>query len=198
MTVPRSLTLRETGAGRRLVQRPVQELERLRGQSAAVELKSVRGTADLSALSARTAGPFELEAEFGPAADTTFELAVQSGEAEATVVRFDGLTRRLTLDRTKSGAVGFHRKFPGAAAAPARLIDGRLRLRLWVDTSSIEVFADDGEAVLTALVFPTPGGRRLGLTVTKGELPGASLRVWDLASAWTADRRSSDGGRPTP
>jgi sucrose-6-phosphate hydrolase SacC (GH32 family) len=80
----------------------------------------------------------------------------------------------------------FHKRCPGAAVAPVRLIDGRLKLRLFVDTSSIEVFVNDGETVVTSLILPSAGDRRLDLAVAKGELRAADIRAWKLASAWTS------------
>jgi fructan beta-fructosidase len=40
--------------------------------------------------------------------------------------------------------------------APARLIDGKIKLHIFVDWSSVEVFVNDGEAVITNRIFPDP------------------------------------------
>jgi sucrose-6-phosphate hydrolase SacC (GH32 family) len=45
-------------------------------------------------------------------------------------------------------------------------------LRQLLDTSSLEVFAQNGETVLTELIFPTAGPRRLSLTNS-----GETMRV---------------------
>jgi sucrose-6-phosphate hydrolase SacC (GH32 family) len=77
---------------------------------------------------------------------------------------FDGARARLAVDRMRSGKTDFHAKFPARHEAPVRVADGRVTLRLLVDTSSLEVFAQNGETVLTELIFPTAGPRRLSLT----------------------------------
>jgi len=184
MTIPRALSLRKTDAGWLLLQQPVRELEQLRGKPVTATLKDVKAAADLSALKEATAGPFELEADLMPSADAVFHLKLLTGAVEETVLRVDVPNRKLTLDRTRSGRVDFHKRFPGAAVTPVRLIDGRMKLRLFVDTSSVEVFVNDGETVLTSLILPTAADRRLELAVAKGELRRADLRVWKLASAW--------------
>ena len=74
------------------------------------------------------------------------------------------------MDRTRSGRTDFHRAFSSRHEAPLRLIDGRGALRLLLDTSSLEVFAQNGETVLTELIFPTAGPRDLSLT-NDGEAP---------------------------
>src|SRR5262245_5241109 len=107
MSVPRDLSLRKNDGGWLLVQRPVEELERLRGEPAQVTLKNVVGGADVAALSEVTTGPFELESEFESSADAAFDLKLLSGRAEETVLRVDVPGRKLTLDRKRSGKVDF-------------------------------------------------------------------------------------------
>jgi fructan beta-fructosidase len=186
MSIPRALSLRKTAEGWRLVQRPVQELAKLRGERRQLALAKLTGHADLSKLNAVTAGLFELEAELQPDAHAELQLKLLTGASEETVLRADLTSRKLMLDRARSGAVGFHQKFPGTVSAPLPLREGRLKLRLFVDTSSIEVFAGDGEVALTSLILPSAGARRLDLSVARGELRRAHFTVWKLASAWSA------------
>jgi fructan beta-fructosidase len=59
------------------------------------------------------------------------------------------------VDRTKSGNVDFHRAFAGKHSAPLSPdADGKIRMRILVDACSVEVFGNDGEAVITDLIFP--------------------------------------------
>ncbi|WJH35298.1 GH32 C-terminal domain-containing protein [Paenibacillus sp. CC-CFT747] len=55
----------------------------------------------------------------------------------------------------------FHPAFACRHEAPLSVEEGRLRLHLFLDTSSVEVFANDGELVLTDLIFPHPDSRSL-------------------------------------
>ena len=52
--------------------------------------------------------------------------------------------------------------FSGGAAATVALTDGKLPLRIVVDGSSVEVFAGDGKAVISSLVFPAAGDDKVG------------------------------------
>ena len=184
MSLPRELTLRTAADGWRLVQRPVKELKTLRGKRAQFALKSTTGQADLSKLGVATADLFELEADLQPSADAVFALKLRTGAGEETVLRVDVPNRELTLDRTRSGKVDFHGRFAGSYRAPVRLIDGRLKLRLFVDTSSVEVFVNDGETVQTSLLLPSADARHLELEVAHGTLQRANFNVWQLKSAW--------------
>jgi fructan beta-fructosidase len=183
MSIPRTLSLRQGDGGWLLVQRPVKELEGLREQRIELALENLNGPADLSKLNSVTTDLFEVDADLVPSTNAVFHLKLRSGATEETVLSIDVTNRSLTLDRTRSGNVGFHKQFSGTAKAPLRLIDGRLRLRLFVDTSSVETFVNDGETVQTSLILPSGRERYLELSVRQGELRRANLNVWKLASA---------------
>lgn len=188
MSIARALSLRKADDRWLLVQQPVKEMETLRGQRERLALKNVAVQADLSKLNGATADLFELEADLQPSADAVFALKLRTGAVEETVLRVDVPNREVALDRTRSGKVDFHGRFAGAYRAPARLIDGRLKLRLFVDTSSVEVFVNDGETVQTSLILPSPNARRLELELAHGTLNRANINVWKLKSAWRRDR----------
>jgi fructan beta-fructosidase len=63
-------------------------------------------------------------------------------------------------------------------------VRGRLKLRVFVDTSSVEVFVNDGETVLTSLILPKPDSRGLELNVERGQLKRVEIDLWPLKSAW--------------
>jgi len=188
MSIARGLSLRNTDDGWRLVQRPVKEMENLRGRRERLALKNVTGLVDLSKLNGVTTDLFELEADLQPGAGAVVTLTLRTGAMEETVLHMDVPKQELILDRTRSGKGDFHGRFSGTYRAPVRLIDGRLKLRLFVDTSSVEVFANDGETVLTSLFLPSPNPRLLSFQVSAGTLLRANFNVWKLQSAWQGRR----------
>jgi beta-fructofuranosidase/levanase/fructan beta-fructosidase len=151
MSVPRALELRETGEGLRMVQEPVRELEKLRGE------RFRKRNADVGELNQWlekiVGGMWEVELEVEPG-DAGFGLKFFVGENQETELRWDAKRKVLVLDRRESGRTDFSARFSGVFEAPVELEDGRLRLKVLLDVSSIEVFADGGEKVITALVFP--------------------------------------------
>ena len=72
------------------------------------------------------------------------------------------------IDRTKSGATSFDPTFGGVQSAPLPLRHGQLHLRILVDTSSVEVFADKGQVVLTDQIFPDPSSTGVDLFAVGG------------------------------
>jgi sucrose-6-phosphate hydrolase SacC (GH32 family) len=181
MSIPRELRLRHTPEGFRLVQHPVRELAKIRGKGHRL------GKTTLAAANAWLAQldiasdllEIALEWDSVPATGEA-GLRIRTGPDEATIIRYE--KGRLSLDRTRSGRVDFHPAFSGIHEAPVRLSDGRLRLHLFLDTSSLEVFAANGETVLTDLILPASGGRQLELIAGSNstELRLSSLEVWEL------------------
>ncbi|WP_259362914.1 GH32 C-terminal domain-containing protein [Paenarthrobacter ureafaciens] len=58
------------------------------------------------------------------------------------------------MDRSNAGTSNFSEKFSPYHQVTGRPADGKVRLRILLDTSSVEVFAQDGQAVVTDTFFP--------------------------------------------
>jgi fructan beta-fructosidase len=59
-----------------------------------------------------------------------------------------------------------------------------VKLRIFVDQCSIEVFVNDGERVLSSLIFPETAHRDLELFSSFGPSTLQSLKAWPLATIW--------------
>jgi levanase/fructan beta-fructosidase len=103
-----------------------------------------------------------IEAEFEPGAAGRIGLVLGSG-VEHAVVAYDSVIGELSLDRTASGNVDFHETFPSVERVAVPLEEGRLRVRIFVDRCSVEVFAQGGTATITDLVFPRDPSTAVGL-----------------------------------
>lgn len=58
------------------------------------------------------------------------------------------------IDRSKSGNTSFHPEFPELIKAKRISTDKKIDLTIIMDKTSVELFADDGLTVLTAIYFP--------------------------------------------
>lgn len=184
MTVPRELTLRSTPEGLRLGQRPVRELIRLRAAHGRVRAVPV-SEANFRLMGPAFAGPLlEFDVEFEVRGPGRFGLEVHRGVGEHTRIVCDPDAGQLVLDRSQSGRVDFHPAFATLQVAPLSVRAGRVRLHVLCDAASVEVFANDGESVLTALVFPAPSSTGWMLWSESADTRVARLDVWRLKSAW--------------
>lgn len=110
-----------------------------------------------------TAEVARIDVEFLPGTADSVGLLVRTSDAERTVVSYDVAQGILRLDRRESGNVSFQKAFPSVEAVAVPLQDGRLRLRIYLDRCSVEVFAQDGLATITDLVFPSVAGTALAV-----------------------------------
>ncbi len=86
---------------------------------------------------------------------------------EETVVGIDATTRRIFVDRTRSGKTDWSAEFPARVWAPLKHAQANsIRLEIVVDRNSIEVFAEDGETVLTNLIYPAAASTGLAFYST--------------------------------
>ena len=177
MTVPRSLMLRKTGDGYRMLQVPVRELEVLR--EATVGFGG--GTVAESNVWLAGVGGRLLDVELVVAGEGDLAVEIGGVGGEEILVRVRG--DELSLDRRKSGEVGFSEAFAGEHVAPLRRGEGgRVTLRLLLDVSSVEVFANGGESVISDLVLPEAGDYSLRLSGDGVKVLGGS--VSRLKPAW--------------
>ena len=177
MTVPKVLSLRTTPDGPRVFQQPVPELRRLRGPVRRLARTRLDGDLPVPSL----AGPaVEIVAVIESATATQVGLRLRHSTDEETVVGYDVTTAQLFVDRTRAGNVTFHKAFPGRHTAPLSLTNGRLRLHVLLDASSVEVFADDGRVVITDRIFPSPTALATSVFATGGAASLVSFEAWKL------------------
>jgi sucrose-6-phosphate hydrolase SacC (GH32 family) len=186
MTVPRELLLRQTPEGYRLLQRPTRELDRLRDGGGSLRSIPVVAADAWLATQAIPSGlaEFRLQVSKVPSSGA-LALVLRHGTAGETRIEADFRAGTLSVDRRRSGRSDFSPAFAGLHSAPLRVVDGRLDLVLLLDTSSVEVFAQGGESVLTDLALPESEGLRLSLVATGevGKLRVDSLSLWPLRPA---------------
>jgi sucrose-6-phosphate hydrolase SacC (GH32 family) len=93
--------------------------------------------------------------------------------AEETVVGVNYSTGRIFVDRTRSGKTDWSPEFPARVSAPLRHPQSNsIPIEIVVDSNSIEVFAEDGETVLTNLIYPAATSQGLAFYSTATP-PGA-------------------------
>jgi fructan beta-fructosidase len=181
MSVPRELTLRRIGGRLRLCQRPVRELESYRGERVGrhdLELS------DESMTLGQLGQQLEIMVEFRNETASAFGVRVLKGTGQQTTVVYDDKTRTLSVDRTESGNTSFHPAFPGVHGGPLEPSEGGVvRMRILVDSSSVEVFGNDGETVITDLVFPDEASGGVEIFATGGKCRVLSLEAYPLRSA---------------
>lgn len=184
-SLPRRVTLRTLDSKIQLVQQPAYGVGPLRRTQRRVEDIDVSaGTLSLAEHGIEGKA-LELIAEFEVGDAAVFGLKVRAGNGEETLVGYDVAREVVFVDRTRSGEAGFHPGFAARHAGPLPAEDGRVRLHVFVDWSSVEVFAGNGRTTITDRIFPGPESEDVALFAQGGTARLLSLNAWEMASAWT-------------
>ncbi|MFU0762878.1 sucrose-6-phosphate hydrolase [Staphylococcus pasteuri] len=160
LTLPRVLNI-ENG---KLKQRPIKSLEKLRYNK-----ETALGYANkfTTKLHPYEGNQYELIIDIleNDASEIYFEL--RTSKNQSTVISYNKQMNTLTLDRTESGLL------PGNVEGTTRStkLDSSLsQLRIYVDTSSIEIFCNDGERVLTSRIFPDNNATGIKTSTESGQV----------------------------
>ncbi|WP_371862491.1 GH32 C-terminal domain-containing protein [Mesobacillus foraminis] len=187
LTIPREVRLVKTEEGIRLAQAPIQELQGLRSTIFQTQNKLVNPESAPNLLKGISSGAFEIEAEIEiPASsqNTEFGFRVREGGGQKTVIGYKSEDQQLFVDRSESGEIDFSSQFSTFHEAPLKPDKKRVKLNLFVDDSSLEVFGNSGKAVISDVIFPDPASRGMSFYTKGGEVKVVSLNIYSLADTW--------------
>ncbi|MBQ2641775.1 MAG: GH32 C-terminal domain-containing protein [Lachnospiraceae bacterium] len=142
LTLPRELTVR----GRRLVQQPLPELKKLRDEK--IDLKNEESRNKAGCWELPAAAEVELDCRKG---DVRLDMFTDCDGQGGLAIIYDEEKKEITVDRS-----GMHIRFNESEGESRTrpLENGLSHLRIFVDSSSIEIFVNDGDAVFTSRIFP--------------------------------------------
>ena len=119
----------------------------------------------------------EIMAEFALGSAERFGLHRPRRRRPADGCRVRHPIGSLFVDRTAAGSGELHEAFPAVHHGPLVAEDGRVRLRIYVDAASVEVFGGRGECVLTDQIFPDNDSRACSLFAEGGDVTVSYLDV---------------------
>lgn len=186
-SLPRSLSLKQQTGKYQLVQSPVEELKQLRDKHHHESDITVNGKVAVKEFKP-TKNTYELIIEFDLANSTKAGVNLCVGKNQKTTVYFDKATSEIVLDRRNSGKIDFNTSFAGEYRAPLKTEAGKIKLRIFVDESSVEVFGNDGVAVVSALIFPDSSGTGIEIFSEGGKAKVTMLDIWEIKSIWNDNK----------
>ena len=151
MTMPRVLSL-NNGA---LMQRPPEEFLKWRGEPSLIAEEGI----------ACHSQAFELEMEVDFSQLRTADVGIRSRNdaEEFAQIIYNQESGELCIDRRQAGRIEFHPDFAGVFRAPLPIPNQLLKLNIFVDSCSVELFAQEGLLYGAALVFPSAVWRKIEL-----------------------------------
>ena len=196
-TLPRELVLTNTSEGYRFKCRPVKELKSLRKKSFELPKGEITEKIDLSdklkfsPAQSEWVLEFKLPEDLTPAVSSvdrfrgSVGIELSNAKGETYRIGYDGNKNQFFSDRTKSGDHSFSKTFAaGIHTAPRISKAGVLRIHLYFDVASAELFADDGSTVMTELYFPTEIFNQAKIFVEGEKLTLSSGSIYALSRIW--------------
>ena len=153
-SVPRDLSLFTVDGETYLQSAPSPELLKLRDISKKRSFK-VNGTRTIKDMIAGNEGAYEIELTIENQYADVIGFRLYNDKGEEVDMQYDMKEKKFSMDRRKSGDVGFNENFPMLTWTAIESGKDELKLRLFVDKSSVEAFGDGGRFVMTNQVFPS-------------------------------------------
>jgi fructan beta-fructosidase len=178
MTLPRELALKTTEKGVRLVQKIVKEAAILRGPSQIILPQKISRQIDLKPLAKRCELSLTFDKTTTTAAD--FGVILSNSKGESVIIGYEKAVNHFYIDRTHSGKMDFEKGFTGKHYAPRLSTNNALKMTLYIDVSSVELIADDGETVITDIFFPTEDFSTISLFGDNGVANLTAGQLWKL------------------
>ena len=163
----------------RLIQQPVEEIKRLRSAKTGFTNKTIPEANNiLSEIKSRT---FEINVEFKLKTAHKCGINVLKNRDQKTVIGYDAAAEKLYVDRSQAGKNFGDKVF----FAPLSCLNNKVKLHIFVDESSVEVYGARGAEVISVLTFSDPANNELDLFAEGGGVIIKSLQFYEMDSIWS-------------
>jgi levanase/fructan beta-fructosidase len=186
MAIPHDLSLKTTSDGLILIQTPSSIIS---GSLSKYTKGGVLSKKDVNinneSIEFSKEGHFDgnanwIDAEFqiNESQNVGFNLVEKKGSSKKVIVGYDAARKELYVDCTsfESG-----NKSPQnlIQTAPMKPVNGIVKIQILLDKSSLEVFGNDGEKVISTMIYPDTDATGLS-AFSNGKAVIKSLKLWDL------------------
>jgi fructan beta-fructosidase len=110
---------------------------------------------------------------------TDFEIVLSNTYNEKLIVGYHADKKQFYIDRTKAGVSNFNQGFAAVAVAPRLSFAMNMDLSILLDKTSIELFADSGRTLMTALFFPTFPYTKWEIK-SKEKIPTSNMKLYSF------------------
>ncbi|MDF7666196.1 sucrose-6-phosphate hydrolase [Bifidobacterium sp. ESL0745] len=178
MTLPRECTLGPDGDLRTV---PVPEIDKLRINTFEHSARPLEANEEILLDEDAEAVEIELDIDLKHTTAERAGLKVHATpDGSYTYVAFDAQAGTVVVDR--QAAARGDRGYRAAKLTEAELNADELKLHVYVDRGSVEVYVNDGRHVLSSYSYPSDGPRAIRLSAESGTLTPTRLTIHDMRS----------------
>ena len=183
MTIPRELKVIQTDdEGYKLISKPVNELNVFRGERREISPMSISGYQEVVLERRLDQSEYLFSFEFDQEKPEVFGLEWTNQVGDTLKVEYSLEGNHIGLYRS-GHTMSFAKDFGSFQRAPYQSKE-KLKIHVFMDWSSIELFVDGGLVVMTSLAFPKTPYETLKLYSLKGETRLKEGAFWELESIW--------------
>jgi fructan beta-fructosidase len=119
----------------------------------------------------------EIEFEANGANDLGVKVLLKSNSKQEAIVGYSLNNEQLYINNTNAGNAGLPDAL-GMFVTPMKIERGRIKLQIFVNKTSVEVFGNDGEAAVLSQVFPEENSFDWQI-FSDGKAKVSKLSVWE-------------------
>lgn len=169
LTIPREISIKDN----LLCQRPVRELKKIRKKEARTAMKLSNGVGNLGSLSGES---YEMIVDIEVDNAKRAGLKLRVGKGEEMLLYLDMETQKVVFDRTNTGTT-FAQEY--GSIRQRHYSKDKIRFHIFMDTSSIEVFVNDGGIVFTSRLFPSKDSQGIQFFADEGTAKTEAVQ-WEI------------------
>ena len=155
MTIPRELKLKKNEKEFLLSSAPVSELSKYVSKTIVKETLTVNNQKTIITQSEIDLSRVRIQLEMNHLKSDKYDFTFQNSFGDRLSFGIDNIKKQYYLNRQNSGKVTFSDKFANTISkAPIKNPSNMLKIEVLVDKTSIEVFYNDGETIMTEIFFP--------------------------------------------
>ncbi|MEP3838899.1 MAG: glycoside hydrolase family 32 protein [Algibacter sp.] len=181
MTIARKVQLQKNETGYRLLSNPVEELTNYRSTKYKKENTTIKGDTKIIDATSIDLASAEIQFNISNLKETIYTFKLSNKKGEELLFGYDNTKKEFFIDRKKSGKTNFSEKFAHRKTLAGRTsTNNNLSGTILLDKTSIELFYDNGETVLTEIFFPNTPYTKLSLEAKNQEFILDNIEVHQL------------------
>ncbi|TYP77319.1 glycoside hydrolase family 32 protein [Aquimarina intermedia] len=178
MTVARKVQLKKDNNGYRLFFSPVNELSKYRSTKYKNENIKIKEETKLMASEAIDLASTEINFKISDLKKTVYTFKLSNKQGDQLLFGYNHGNKTFFIDRSKSGQTAFSEKFANKPSTAVRTSSNdNLTGTILLDKTSIELFYDNGETVMTEIFFPNAPYEKLSITSENKEFILNSIEI---------------------
>jgi len=179
MTIARELSIMNNGEHLILASCPAKEVTKLRGKFSTIPNQTVSKDKTINGILKQYAGNFEIEMTLNRQNAKIWGFGLTNSMGDYLNFTFDLEQKVLKIDRRNCGLKDFNQKFVSEPISPLVKKDS-YKVRLLIDKASSELFINDGETVLTNIIFPSQWYENLTLFSPNQSWKAEDIKIYEL------------------